>query len=107
MKIKLVSLLASALFAGIAIATAAEPPKVGDAAPDFTLNTLDGKTVALKDETAKQPVVLVVLRGWPGYQCPLCTRQVHAFVAEADAFRARGAQVLMVYPGPADQLRAH
>jgi len=27
-------------------------------------------------------VVLVVLRGWPGYQCPLCTGQVHDSICQ-------------------------
>src|SRR5213075_1162254 len=52
-------------------------------------------------------VVLVVLRGWPGYQCPICTRQVHDFVPKAEKFTAANVQVLMVYPGPADGLQAH
>ena len=71
------------------------------------LRTLDDKTVELKSLTAKSAVVLIVLRGWPGYQCPLCTKQVHDFVAQAAQFKAHGAQVLMVYPGPADKLQAH
>jgi peroxiredoxin len=95
-----------ALVASAFAVNAAEPPKVGDAAPDFTLNTLDGKTVKLSQETAKRPVVLVVLRGWPGYQCPICTRQVQEFTQQADALAGK-AQVLMVYPGPADDLKAH
>ena len=85
----------------------AAPLKVGDAAPDFTLNTLDGKPVALKKLTAEKPVVLVVLRGWPGYQCPLCTRQVNELVKHADDFAKLNANVLMVYPGPAENLKAH
>jgi peroxiredoxin Q/BCP len=98
---------ACATFAFVACAiNAATPPQVDDAAPEFTLNTLDGKAVALKDLTAKQRVVLVVLRGWPGYQCPVCTRQVHDFVAKADEFSGK-ATVLMVYPGPAEKLKEH
>jgi peroxiredoxin len=87
-------------------ALSAEPLQTGVAAPDFTLNTLDTKAVKLSAETAKQPVVLVVLRGWPGYQCPLCTKQVHDFVTEAKAFAGK-ARVIMVYPGPAEHLQAH
>ena len=83
----------SALFLTFACA-AAEPAKVGDTAPDFTLNTLDGKAVKLSAENAREPVVLVMLRGWPGYQCPLCTRQVHDFVANADSFAGK-ARVMM------------
>ena len=95
------------LFFGLLAAARAAPPQVGDAAPNFTLRTLEGRPVELHALTAKSPVVLVVLRGWPGYQCPLCTRQVHDFVAHAPEFKARGAQVLMVYPGPAEKLAAH
>jgi peroxiredoxin Q/BCP len=92
---------------GACFASAATPPPVGEMAPNFTLRTLDDRAVELNALTAKSPVVLVVLRGWPGYQCPLCTRQVHDFVARAAGFKEKGAQVLMVYPGPAGQLRAH
>lgn len=99
-------LLCLALTAKPMTALAAEPLQTGVAAPDFTLNTLDAKAVKLSAETAKQPVVLVVLRGWPGYQCPLCTKQVHEFVVEAKAFAGK-ARVIMIYPGPAENLQAH
>jgi peroxiredoxin len=87
-------------------AFAVEPPRPGATAPDFSLKTLDARSVKLSAETAGQPVVLVVLRGWPGYQCPLCTRQVHEFVARANEFAGK-ARVIMVYPGPAKELQAH
>lgn len=84
---------------------AATPPKVGDKAPDFMLQTLEDKAVKLSELTAKGKVVLVVLRGWPGYQCPLCTRQVRDFTGAAADFAKAGARVLMVYPGPSGQLK--
>jgi thioredoxin-dependent peroxiredoxin len=83
------------------------PPKAGDAAPNFVVRTLDDKPVELHQLTAKSPVLLVVLRGWPGYQCPLCTRQVQDYITNVGQFRERGARVLMVYPGPAEQLKEH
>ncbi len=102
-----VFLLLFALVTGSRLAAASMmTPQMGDSAPDFTLRTLDERAVELKTLTAKSPVVLVVLRGWPGYQCPLCTKQVHEFVANAGEFKARGAQVVMVYPGPAEKLQA-
>jgi thioredoxin-dependent peroxiredoxin len=52
-------------------------------------------------------VVLVVLRGYPGYQCPLCTKQVGELIGKADDFKKAGAQVVLVYPGPADKLKEH
>jgi thioredoxin-dependent peroxiredoxin len=82
-------------------------PKVGDKAADFTLQSLDGATVRLSEETARGPVVLVVLRGWPGYDCPFCTRQFSDLHKNADNFAKAGARVLLVYPGPGDGLQAH
>jgi peroxiredoxin len=86
---------------------AGTPPKVGDKASDFTLKTLDDQTVRLSELTASSNVVLVVLRGWPGYQCPLCNSQVHDFIGSAPAFAKANARVVFVYPGPADDLKAH
>jgi thioredoxin-dependent peroxiredoxin len=100
-----------AVCAGFALPSrAAEPamrPSVGGVAPNFVLRTLDDKQVELQQLIAKSPVVLVVLRGWPGYQCPLCTRQVQEFIAQAPQFHERGAHVVMVYPGPAPKLEEH
>ena len=88
-------------------ATVPTVPKVGDFAPNFTLKTLEGRTLELKSLVQERQVVLVVLRGWPGYQCPLCARQVQDYVASAAAFQQRNASVVMVYPGPAQQLVEH
>ena len=85
----------------------AETPDVGQTAPPFSLNTPDGKTESLIGLTHKGPVVLVVLRGYPGYQCPYCIKQVHDFVENADKFAAAGASVLLVYPGPPAELDQH
>lgn len=93
--------------AGLLSANAATPPKTGDAAPDFTLKTLDDKPVTLHELTAKSRVVLVVLRGWPGYQCPICERQVRNLVESAAELKKRDVQMLFVYPGPANDLKAH
>lgn len=88
-------------------AEAAQPPAVGDTAPDFALKALDGRSVRLSELTREQPVVLIVLRGWPGYQCPICSRQVKEFVDAADQFKAARARVVMIYPGPSEDLQAH
>lgn len=86
---------------------AASPPKVGEKAPDFTLRTLDSQSVDLYGLTASSNTVLVVLRGWPGYQCPYCTRQVQDYIKSASEFAASKARVVMVYPGRADDLEKH
>jgi cytochrome oxidase Cu insertion factor (SCO1/SenC/PrrC family) len=40
------------------------PVKVGDTAPDFTLEDQDGQKVTLSDNRGKRPVVLVFYRGY-------------------------------------------
>src|SRR5689334_23350710 len=95
--------LAAALalcMAGLLSASAATPPTKGDTAPSFTLKTLDDKPVELHKLTPKSRVVLVVLRGWPGYQCPICERQVSDLVRSAEKLKERGVQMVFVYPGP-------
>ena len=84
----------------------AQTPAIGQTAPPFSLSTPDGKQLSLSNFTRKGPVVLVVLRGYPGYQCPYCVRQVHDFVENASKFAADGAQVLLVYPGAACRARS-
>ncbi len=86
--------------------TAATPPPVGSKAPDFSLRSVHDNSVRLSDLTAKSPVALIVLRGYPGYQCPFCQRQVQEFVEKAQAFSDAGVQVVFVYPGPPAQLNS-
>ena len=107
MKQNALAILLAGLLAGTLSLTAAEPPKVGDKAPDFTLKTLDDQTVQLSSVNSASNAVLVVLRGWPGYQCPICDRQVHDFIASASGFAEAKTRVVMVYPGPAEDLKAH
>ena len=86
---------------------AAQTPAVGAKAPDFTLQTPTGAPVTLAKERAKGTTVLVLLRGFPGYQCPYCVRQVHDFVEHSADFAARKANVVLVYPGPPADLDQH
>ena len=95
--------LALGMLFGFSLAQA-QTPDIGQTAPPFSLSTPDGKQLSLSNFTRKGPVVLVVLRGYPGYQCPYCVRQVHDFVENASKFAADGAQVLLVYPGPPAEL---
>ncbi len=76
-------------------------------APDFTLKTPAGEPVRLATLVEQGPVVLVVLRGWPGYQCPACTAQVGELIRKSKELTAARAQVVLVYPGPSDGLKTH
>jgi peroxiredoxin len=80
---------------------------VGEKAADFKLKTIQGDEVQLNEIIKNQTVVLVVLRGWPEYQCPACTRQVGALLTDADKFAEHKASVLMVYPGPSENMQEH
>jgi peroxiredoxin len=95
-----------AAFAAALPLVAAAPPVVGEKAPDFKLSTPEGKNVQLSEVMSKGPVVLVVLRGYPGYQCPYCNRQVQDFIQKAQGFADLGARVVLVYPGPPQDLNA-
>lgn len=79
-------------------------PAVGDEAPDFTLQTIEGDEVKLSALTEESPVVLVVLRGFPGYQCPICSAQVGALIGKACELADAEAKVVLVYPGPGENL---
>lgn len=89
------------------VGRAEDPPTVGDVAPDFELKMLNDQGVKLSPLAEKGPVVLLFLRGYPGYQCPLCTKQVGEFVAKAEEFAQAKTQMILVYPGAAEKLSMH
>ena len=84
----------------------ASKPSVGSTAKDFTLKTLEDREVQLTALLKDGPVVVLMLRGWVGYQCPICNQQVGEFISNAKALTATGARVVMVYPGPEDTVKA-
>ena len=86
----------------------AQTPGKGDAAPEFRLPII-GKSgfLSLKEANESGPVVVVVLRGYPGYQCPLCSDQVSTFANRAEALASLTDHVILVYPGAASLLEKH
>jgi peroxiredoxin len=110
---KLAILLASAFCMAATIAFssgaahAADEPKMGEKAADFELDVVggaDGEKVKLSETLKNGPAVVVMLRGFPGYQCPLCSRQIARFIRKASELEKAGATVVLVYPGPAENL---
>jgi len=61
----------------------------------------------MSSEQGGHPLVLVVLRGYPGYDCPFCVQQVHDFITYGPKFAVKNARVLLVYPGPPADLDQH
>ncbi|MCO8120747.1 peroxiredoxin family protein [Stieleria sp. TO1_6] len=103
------SLAVVLLAASVASAQTSTDSKIakGKTAPEFQLQAVAGELsgeVKLSEVTKQGPVVLVVLRGFPGYQCPICSRQVADLISKANAFGKQDAKVLLVYPGPAAEL---
>jgi peroxiredoxin len=108
--------LMSGLFGNLSVNAADSTPKttitgpeVGQLAKDFQLEAVAGKRsgeVKLSEFTGEAPVVIVVLRGFPGSQCPACTRQVADLVKHARHFRQRNIEVLLIYPGPGAELKS-
>ncbi len=88
--------------------TAPSSPAVGELVPDFDLAVVGGdETLSLKKQLDEGPVVVVVLRGYPGYQCPLCSKQVGAIANRAKAIAENASKVILVYPGPSESLEDH
>lgn len=98
---------AAALACAVAGLTADKIPAVGDEAKDFKLPTVEDRPVTLSKLIEGGPVVLIVLRGHPGYQCPFCDEQAADFLNRAAKFQDKKARVVFVYPGPADNLKRY
>ena len=105
MRTKFVAVLAAVLVGTGGVLAADPGPVVGQEAKDFDLEALGGGRAKLSELAKGGPVVLVVLRGYPGYQCPICSRQFGEFLGKADEFKKAGATVAFVYPGPAAGLK--
>lgn len=79
-------------------ATSAWSVGVGEAAPDFTLMTLDGRPVAGTDFTGEKPLMLVFWATW----CPVCKEEIPRINRMAADFGPKGLAVLAVNVGVND-----
>lgn len=68
----------------------AEGPEVGELAPDFELDSTEGR-IRLSDRLARGPVLLVF---YPGDDTPVCTRQLCDYRDNLAVFSSLGVQVL-------------
>lgn len=91
--IQVVILAGILLIGGIAIADSLfsehKLPKVGDRAPDFTLQGLDGKTHELSDYKGK-----VLLINFWGTFCPPCVREMPAMQRIYDKYKDENFEIL-------------
>ena len=89
-KIAVSCLLGSALLAISALAQ--EPPAAGTKAPDFTLNSQEGKAVSLHDFKGKW----VVLYFYPKDMTQGCTIEAHNFQRDLAQYEAKNAVIVGV-----------
>lgn len=75
--------------------------KVGDKAPDFSLPSGSGETVALKDFNGKKSVVLFF---YPKDETSVCTKEACAFRDQFQVFKDLGAEVVGV---SSDSVQSH
>ncbi|MEO1618986.1 MAG: redoxin domain-containing protein [Planctomycetota bacterium] len=85
---------------------------VGDQAPDFELAVQGSdEYVSLSELIKDGPVVVVVLRGYPGYQCGICNQQVGSLINRSRTLDTKlgnkPKRVVLVYPGPELNLERH
>ncbi len=82
-----------------------QPPKglnPDDAAPDFSATDQYGKTVQLRSELKKGPVVLLFYRGqW----CPFCNKQLKQLEDSLSFIKAKGASVITVTPEKTENIQ--
>lgn len=79
---------------------AADAPAVGAKAPEFTLQSQEGKTVSLKDFKGQW----VVLYFYPKDMTQGCTIEAHNFQRDLDQYKAKHAAILGV---SADSVDSH
>lgn len=75
---------------------------VGATAPDFKAMDQQGKTVILKEQLKKGPVVLVFYRG---YWCPYCNKALKQLEDSLSMINAKGAQVIAVSAEKAENIQ--
>lgn len=66
----------------------------------------DGRIFNIQDFEGHRRVVLVVLRGFPGYVCVGCSTYTVALSRALEEFQSRNAQILLVYPGEPETVAA-
>lgn len=77
--------------------------KVGEAAPDFSLPSMDGRIVALKDFVGKRNLVLYF---YPKDNTPGCTKEACGFRDSYEVFSEMGAEVVGVSSDSSESHRA-
>lgn len=89
----------SLYFVGLSVQADERKLESGDVAVPFKTTDLEGQPFEFEPSKTGRWSVLVFLRGYPGYQCPLCTRQVAELLTKKEELAATRADIVLVYPG--------
>lgn len=79
-------------------------PIEGSKIVDFLGTTMNGAPFQLSKLIERGTVAVVMLRGFPGYQCPVCSSQVAGYIAKAEEFEKQNITVVFIYPGKVKDL---
>jgi peroxiredoxin len=71
---------------------------------ELTFVDSTGRPLDLKQYRGQKHVVLVVTRGYQNMVCLFCCAQTSRLIANYDEFARRGAEVVVVFPGPKEHL---
>ncbi len=93
-------LLALTLTTALPVLRGADLPTAGSQAPDFTLQSQQGKTISLKDFRGQW----VVLYFYPKDMTPGCTIEAHNFQRDLDQYTAKHAAIIGI---SADTVDSH
>jgi cytochrome c biogenesis protein CcmG, thiol:disulfide interchange protein DsbE len=81
-----------------------ENPLLGEAAPDFTLNTLEQQGVNLTSYRASRPAIVFFWATW----CPHCREQLKTLNEKNSELTQKGIRIILVDLGePAGQVQAY
>ncbi|HEY0751488.1 MAG TPA: peroxiredoxin-like family protein [Chitinophagaceae bacterium] len=86
------------LIMAITLVSAQEGPKglsVNEQAPDFSVTDQNGKSIHLKEQLKKGPVVLVFYRG---FWCPYCNQHLKKLEDSLTLINSKGATLLTITP---------
>ncbi len=104
-KLLIITIITILSFAQVLAEKIAVGPKEGSKITDFSGITMNGAPFQLSKYIEKGTVVLIMLRGFPGYQCPVCSTQVAGYIAKAEEFeKQKNTPVVFIYPGKVKDL---
>jgi peroxiredoxin len=71
---------------------------------DLVLKDTKGGSIDFKQYRGKKNLVVVVMRGYPGFICPNCSAQTSRLISNYPEFTKRDAEVVVLFPGPTEHL---